>query len=581
MPASYPDPMAMLESARAGLIADDPELARSRDALPLDWWDRSGWRHRTFESDQVAAALGIATESLRVTIHRAKDHFPPARRTQSGNRWNQASVYAYIVNHRAERIPFLPRMFPRTATPSSAAFAGAEVIAIGERDYGVHHWIPRDDGSGMVSIAYPIGSQPVDNRAARIVLERLRAAGVDAVFVVGDFVAHQSLLLRHQQVEQPEMLYSDTTGFNDVVVWGDAANLLRCELPYFAPALRHRSIITGWTSGAGPRLVDPLDANYGRGNPLAALAAHLPYAGRELLSDVHRHLSAEIARDGGEQRFATTADEADPHGAEKRCAGQVGQSLTGLGWTVAAVPLSYSRAEDSSPDPVLDAGALRQLLDVVPVGTPASVTAAVAEAAGKFSAYSIFAPYLGSGMQPMPLIARSQNGLFRCWVDRLVEHPASEATTLGWLLAEQLTRWARSRFDDQQGAPWRHLVDPLNPDQWIIDTGDTLYVSGSQAIPGVGHLDSVEVVTAGGHPVGVWTDETATAWPLPVNPHTDYNIGYWGGGPVTLAELITALSIDATQPFPTRLPTIPRSIRVAITEATERLVLGRVDPAQP
>lgn len=432
------------------------------------WQSHACLYNRSLDAAAVAAFLDESENGI-------VSGFFSMHHDRFGKRWSFADIFDYIIGQHQDRADArIPRLFPvaRQSRPARLLFTqrveipdkGIEVVA--------HAWDPHDS-RGLIAIAYPVRDchQAMGEGAAAALLGALTWASAVAVpsghdvEAASDSVVQPGIWLADARVARERHGVGVVTGHYG---WGDLANLLRVELPWWSGSLRDRDAMLSWRPGDSRIEISPATVARDPGalQGLATLASSIVL--RRIISKAARRIEYNLV--GGY---------ADNFGTDHY------QEFVGLKHAAEAPRSSWG-----SPPPLLTAGEsallLHQRVDDRQVAQRAASSLGRLPVA--HTVYTVDA-------------VLAQHPLAQAWLSRLT--PASRPNELGFeLVAKDLSPNEESE----------RLVHPLLPDCWIVRCGDATHITIGTAVPASGYIASAYVDAC----AAFFRDSTGTVWPLPM-----------------------------------------------------------------
>lgn len=469
---------------------------------PEQWKSLARWDQRTLPIADVAAFLDTVEGRARGLLPGFLADYPP--RAFRGEHWSLAQVYNYLLKTYQSPTGIIPRLFPTPShrgTPARLLFTQAVDVGAGGQEFVVHAWDPRD-GRGRIAIAYPVRDWPgaTTLQAARQLMVHLSWAS--AVVVPADEDAHLGW-----GKPQPAVWVADgrrigtaPEPFAQRHTWGDIANLLRVDVPWWSPGLRDRDAMLTWRPDDDSLPIEP------------GTAERDPQALRNILapdsSPALRHTVEEMAREIHHDLCGTYEY---PYCYDHH--------RSSLGLIQAATAAMDYRSPRPQRTPTQAALFLHQ-----EIPNPLTAAHAAAVAGGHPIAHCIY----------VVTAAHHDNPIVREWVAQL--RPSRRRDEIGFQLAMRALPTQSVEGDPLEArTAIGYFTDPYWPDCWIVAQGDTIAVTCGNSVPAQGTLRTAYVDDQ----VGFFTDSTDHAWPLPCP---------WTASPDptdTLAQTISRLVIDA------------------------------------
>lgn len=502
------------------------------ETIELDYWvPLTQWYRPILDSGEVAWMLDLTEDTVRQYVSRGRDDFPaPAGRHGSSNLWTPDQIYRFIQTKRSKLLPRVPRMYcPLEIAP--AAFLGAATYKLHNRgtnaDFVVHRWLP-GDGRGAITVAYPLAPSTGWTPFMEVLLTELE--DVDTVAMVTTDVGLQprnqgyqpaiGVMQRVDPLTAERLKLPGQLGFGGVLEYGwfDLANLLRRDVPWWAPHLRDSEDMEAWRPGRGVSALRPRSVHYCE-STLRDLNLHCPTTDLSRLNDLTDRLNRVCEQPLIEHPLPTGISEPAP-------------GITQAAETVFRLP-----EEPDYPDlgemlwllnqPVDDLSKARKAAAQLPKGTGLSPIAAV-----------------------VMRVAEPFGDLAREWLTHCVPTDETDSSALGFaILHNELLRG--EKFET-------YLRHPAFRDHscWIArTTTGVYYVSVGTQVPARGTLVEFAVEPT----CGFFRDSTGQVWPLPAPLAGQYyTTGHAGGGTKALLRTICALTVDAGRSTSMRWPDAPQ-----------------------
>lgn len=506
------------------------------ESVELDYWvPLTQWYRPILDSGEVSSILGVSEDTVRQYVIRNREGFPaPADRQGASNLWTPDQIYRYIRARRPKLLPRVPRMYcPLETAP--ARFLHAESHEVSNRgtaaEFVVHRWLP-GDGRDAIAVAYPLAPAADWVRFMPELLDRL--SGVDAVAMVTTDVG----LLPRNQGYQPTigviergdaqaaltLKLPGQLGVGRVLEYGwfDLANLLRRDVPWWAPHLRDKDDIEAWRPGRGVSALRPRSSQY-QESTLRDLNLHCPATDLGRLDNLTDRLNRICEQPLVEHPLPTGIREPVP-------------GITQAADTVFRLP-----EEPDYPD-------VDEMLWLL--NQPVDDLATARSAAAQLPAGTGLSPFAAFGMR----VAEPFSHLAWEWLADCVPTNESDSTAIGFAsLHNEL------RSGEKLETYLRH---PAFPDDscWVARTNTgAYYVSAGTQVPAQGMLVEFTV----GPTYGFFRDSTGQVWPLPAaRPGQYYTTGHAGSGPKALLETVCALTVYAGRSAFKRWPDAPRPRRL-------------------
>ncbi|KEP42273.1 hypothetical protein MKSMC1_25650 [Mycobacterium kansasii] len=508
-------------------------------------WDavreRTTWHNVRFSVDHVADLLQVKPQSIRqyLAVGGAEGFPAPDDKRDGKNYWLGATIYDFIDTHRPHLRARIPRLYPLASSfrGKAATFLGAEHFEVrqgGWWNQGVLHlWQPSDD-RGRVIVAYP--DQPWAINVANDLARQIAGQRADSstVVVVSDSESHTPDPLYPNRTEPGRhrglgVCDNNTRSDNDALArwradwsWSDLAYLLRTDVPYWPTGLLDMDAMASWRPGQVRKITPRYRSEY--------QISHFSSA----LVDACKDDSELLRLLGRACRIINYATAENLQLNPKSLAALTSQ--TGL--LLAATP----DIDETAPTPLTEDERARLLhLRADPhYAQTAHAIGYFGDAAGGYK--GLWRPVIASANT----IDRNQLGpLAQRWRERLrpLKHPRS-SDELGFT-------WINGTLHEgpDRDGPHHYLVDPMQPDCWIVETPTRIYATtGSRLKHAIGPLQSIEIgVTPGLYKNGYAVfagDGNGTPWIMPNCKDEPYLLGYDGSGPRALAIAIKELCVD-------------------------------------
>lgn len=436
---------------------DSLEARARRRARPFDldspeqWKSLARWDQRALPIADVAAILDTVdrTHSL---LPGFLTSYPPS--PLRGEQWSLAQVYNYLLSENRSG-GIIPRLFPTSShpgTPARLLFTQAVDISAGGQEFAVHAWDPRDN-RGRIAIAYPVRDCPGGNtpQAAHQLMVRLSWASAVVVPADEDTPVSWGKVQPVVWVADGRRNGTDPETFTERHTWGDVANLLRIDVPWWSPGLRDRDTMLTWRPYDDPIPIAP------------GTAERDPQALRNILtpesSPALRHTVDEMIR---EVHHELCGSYEYPYCYDHHRAS--------LGLIQAATAAMDYRSPRPQRTPSQAALFLHH-----EVSNPLTAAHAAAVAGGHPIAHCVYV------VTPR----HQENPIVRAWVAQL--RPARRRDEIGFHLALRALPTPAAE-DDPLETPTRigYFTDPYWPDSWIVAQGDTIAVTCGNAVPAQG-----------------------------------------------------------------------------------------------
>ncbi|MCT7371942.1 hypothetical protein [Mycolicibacterium llatzerense] len=492
-------------------------------------YDATTWADRRVGTDWICTLLNIKQTSLHTLIQRGT--FPQSSVKARGRpgEWPLVHVMEFVQTHRPERVPLLPRLWPRVNPPLPALFLGAKTVRVRtspKAEYAsfVVYTFEPSDGARPVALAYGLNSGAVSPRQAQGLLRELKADTPDLSAVAltnGAYYVDPAGVL-----EPPEIAVADDSGFDHGLrdlTWFDLAYLLQIDLPVWPWALRDRFAMERWEPGDRPGRAQVIpQLSYGR-NPLAFTALG-----------------------GGDRAVAEFGAAWADYIAQSLNAGESVPTTIPAGVVIAATAISPTDGRE------LPTGVRPELFTVYPEHTlhalncPADArdVDALRDLATEFR---VWEPWIANIIH---VSAVTPNPIAQKWIGALEPAPSERADDIGWLYvcaaAQEQYRIAHPGIPAASAVPTRWLYKPHDVEvpMWIVRIGDTISLSVPTSFGNAAGVLTQFDITQGteqGHEFTVWwLDSRGTAWPMA--GRYDYTAGYDGNGPDSLAQAVSVLA---------------------------------------
>jgi hypothetical protein len=488
----------------------------------------TSWARRTAGTDWIADLLDIKATSLHQLVQRGA--FPPssAPRGRPGE-WPLVDVLLNVIEHRPQLVDRLPRLFPRVGPPVPALFQWARMVTVrtaptsSSYPYVVYVWQP-SDGRRPVALAYSLEDQ---RHNASTLLNELKSEvpNLSAVAVpYGSWYADSSGVLQPSDID-----YADDSPFPHKLrdlTWFDVAYLLQCDLPSWPSHLRNHAAMLRWQPGDAPCGVVPARPIGGDPRALLRWGNHTP----EHLVEFGQAWAEFIAR-----KYCTADD-------------TVTASSIPAGICVPAWPVSPVTGEPLDSDGAPHEAPVSAELTLQVLQSQVSERAFDDIRSLAYS-FDLWSPWIKS----VTHIGRDTvNPLARQWLARL-KRARGLVEDLGYLHVCALAREHFQIVDPARAAPPPvRLVDESYPGLWIVELDGIVSVTIPRSIPTAkGVLQQLDITQS---PDSVensfsawWADSEGSAWPM--HGDSQYQAGYSGAGPQSLAEAATVLAYSATDPL--------------------------------
>ena len=469
---------------------------------PDEWMAHSHWYRRNLTAEHVGEIFSSDPRVLP-SLPGFLAAYPLSLQTQ----WSLADIFNFLAEaHPHHVVSWVPRLFPLPAAPTWPArmlFATSVEIGPGGQEFVVHAWDP-PDGRGHIAIGYPVRDCPgaTTPEAASRLLGQLSWAS--AVVIPADEDAprgHPALRRMQPAVWVADgcktLVWSDVDGVRGVErgVWGDIANLLRADLPWWPRGLRERDAMLVWRPGDDPLAIAPATAER---DPAALRDVLTPDSSTGLRHTVARMVEAIEHDLCG--HFRTGRDQYEPF----------------PGLTHAAFA-----ALDREPPRPRTAGEAALFLHQQ-VANPL-VAARAAVAGGYPIAHSAYA------IKP----ENREHLLVHDWLSRLRPATTARRDEIGYQLA--LSMLPTELGPNDHLAPTGYFVDTEWPDCWIVSSGETVIVTCGTSVPARGVLRQAYLAEG----AAFFLDSFGVAWPLPYKKPRPTNTDE------DLAQALSRLMFDA------------------------------------
>lgn len=465
-----------------------------RLVTPEEWTAHTQWYRRTLTAETLGQIFAVDESVLRA-LPGFLAAFPPSHHVEM--QWSLADIYNYIAETKPSYVPWIPRLFPLPAAPTWPArmlYATSVEIGPGGQEFVVHAWDP-PDGRGHIAVGYPVRDCPgaATPEAAYRLLSQLSWASAVAIPTGQDAP-------RGYRRTQPGVWVADgrrimlgggIEGVHGVQhgVWGDVANLLRTDVPWWPQGLRERDAMLAWRPGDDPLAIAPATADR---DPAALLDVLTPDSSTGL-----RHTVAKMI-----------------HAIEYELCSQLKSSATYVpfpGLTQAA----FASLNPEPPRP-RTAGETALFLHQQ-VANPLVAARAAAVAGGYPIAHKTHV------IKP----AHHDNTVVRLWLDRLRPASTARRDEIGFQLA--LSTLATELGPEDHLAPTGFFVDSDWPDCWVVASGETVIATCGTSVPARGVLRQAYITDE----AGFFLDSCGVVWPLPYKKDRPTN---------TVEDLAQALS---------------------------------------
>ncbi|AGB27281.1 hypothetical protein Mycsm_07187 (plasmid) [Mycobacterium sp. JS623] len=472
---------------------------------PGEWMSHSRWFRRDLSAERIGEILSF-DKRTRPLLHDFLNAYPP--RLHNETRWSYADIFQWVNESADPRgtLGLMPRLFPVPDAPRRPArmlFATSVEVGAGGQEFVVHAWEP-SDGRGHVAVGYPVRDCPgaTNPETAQRLLGHLSWASAVAIPTGDDAPTGNRGV-------QPAVWVADGRpvvlggGDDDLpagverCVWGDVANLLRTDLPWWPHGLRERDAMLMWRPGDDPLAITPATAER---DPAALLDILTPDSSTGL-----RHTIAKMIR---------TIE----HDLCGQFVGGRDQYAPFPGLTHAAFP---AIGNDSTPQPRTPGEAALFLHQRVPNPLIAARAATVA------GGYPV--AHLTYVIKP----TNRQHPLVDEWLTRLRPASTSRRDEIGYQLA--LSMLPVELGPDDHLAPTGFHVDPDWPDCWIVSLGETVIVTCGVSVPARGVLRQAYLAEG----AAFFRDSLGGVWPLPCKRYRPTDTDE------DLAQTLTRLLVDA------------------------------------
>ncbi len=468
---------------------------------PDEWTSHSRWFRRDLSAERIGEIFSF-DERARPLLAGFLTAYPPSLHNET--RWSYADIFNYVLETDTAPSSFVPRLFPLPGAltwPARMLFATSVEIGAGGQEFVVHAWDP-PDGRGHVAIGYPVRDCPGAD-TPDIAHRLLTQLGWASAVVIPTGADAPTGYRRAQPVVwvadgRRAILGGGIESLPGVerCVWGDVANLLRTDLPWWPRGLRERDAMLMWRPGDDPLAISPATADR---DPAALLDILTPDSSTGL-----RHTVAKMIR--------TIEHDLCGHFLSSR-----DQYAAFPGFAHAA----FFTPDHNPPPPRTRGEAALFLHQRVP--NPLVAARAAAVAGGYPIAHSAYA------IKP----ANRDHYMIDDWLGRLRPASTSRRDEIGYQLA--LSLLPVELGPDDHLAPTGFFVDPDWPDCWIVSSGETVIVTCGTSVPARGVLRQAYLADG----AAFFLDSAGGVWPLPyTNPRvtsTDED----------LAQAITRLMSDA------------------------------------
>lgn len=460
---------------------DSFEARARRRARPFDldsparWKSLARWDQPILPIADVATILDTMARRPSLLPGFLTD-YPPSL---FGELWSLTQVYTYLSTTFGTS-SIVPRLFPTSShpgTPARLLFTQAVDLSTGGQEFAVHAWDPRDD-RGRIAIAYPVRDCPGANtpHAAHQLMVALSWASAVIVPAGEDTPRRSGQVQPVVWVADGRRIGTDPETYAERHTWGDVANLLRVDLPWWSPGLRDRDAILTWRPYDDPIPIAPGTAQR---DPQALRSVLTPdsspalqHTVEEMVCEIHHELCGSYQYTHGHDHYGPA-----------------------LGLIQAATAAMDYRNPRPHRTPSQAALFLHQ-----EVPNPLTAAHAAAVADGHPIAHRVYV------VTPQ----HQENPIVRRWLARL--RPARRRDEIGFHLALRALPTPAAEDDLlQDRTRIGYFTDPDWPDCWIITQEDLIAVTCGNAVPAQGALQTAYVDGQ----VGFFTDSTHHAWPLP------------------------------------------------------------------
>lgn len=458
------------------------------------WGERTWWSQSTFTVNEVAKILGVEPATINQLLSRGTFVSPDFRQGRH-NCWSMERIYRFIFAERPQLADRVPRLFPRVQKPRPATFLGSlRVILPGAGTaFVVYRWSPGDEAGGEVCLAYPVANAG-DTDSYRLVRQLHAALGYPpgAVAVCNGEVIRGYPRLLVFDGRDPDYMPEDNVKGAVIYDWHELSALLRVDLPWWPPAVRHERAMLAWRPGAAAVHLRPWTADLDPRPLLEVIDDSTPDVVRGALLQMVAELEYRLRFPFD---FLETAGFV--HGG---C--DIGNQDVVPAWTWdQAIAVMHHHVESPS--------AAAAVVDLINPSPAAHYIFVVTEDECEGSAMA------------------------REWVRGLEKH--LKPVELGHLKA------ARRAGRTPIGYYANHENDR---DCWAaVDQFGTVYATVGTRVPAQGRLESAEVLST---EAAFFRDSDGRVWPIPHQDSNSFNAGYGGGGPAELSRAIHLLSEDAS-----------------------------------
>lgn len=489
----------------------------------------------------IADLMEIKPASLRQLLTRGG--FPTYDFTEGrANLWRASTVFSYLLIHRPELSDRIPRLYPRIPQPNPAAYLGARSVRIGgswPREYVAYVWRP-SDGGGEVALAYAIAGNPARDDLQAILDDLdVTAVATPSTYLDPIIDIDPGLPMRYQPSLENGYRDRSTASIDNNPSWSDLAYLLQTDVPWWPLAYRRRDVMLQWRPGTGPAPVVPYS-----GNPTQDPTALLRLAATTHTSSATNDPAITGFFSWWATHIALATDE-HPNEGETHYATTLGITVPAFG--VSPVPGHPPLKELAKQPEALKPTDVETAIILHAQADPLDI----ADAAPISVNFALWDPWI---VEIREISTNTGNPLAQRWLDRLVRaakpYDPATRTEIGYVHVARYARGRRKSLHPLAGHQPDRLIDPLNPDCWIVDFSDTVYVTVGRSIPAATgvletlHLDrKPDRDNSGAAFCPWWSDSDGHSWPLPGD---SYQAGYSGGGPTNLASAALHLAADAT-----------------------------------